>query len=151
MIKVIVENRLALLMALQEADNQIIFDHTGAGTIQLHREVWLPTCPETIIIDSDANFLCLVEPDFKAIRNGIGLGREGFGCFGIVEISRKAESPIWRPPAEMIAHDPKAAKFTNGMPRASGNPLGVRALYLYQEVAIIFTASKAPTNRNQSD
>jgi len=89
--------------------------------------------PGTIIIDSDAKFLYLVEPDFKAIRYGIGVGRDGFGWSGIVEIGRKAEWPTWTPPAEMIARDPKLAKFANGMPGGLENPLGARALYLYQE------------------
>ena len=88
--------------------------------------------PGTIIIDSDDKFLYLVEPDFKAIRYGIGVGRAGFGWSGIVEIGRKAEWPAWMPPAEMVARDPKAAQFANGMPGGPDNPLGARALYLYE-------------------
>ena len=88
--------------------------------------------PGTVIIDSDSKFLYLVLEDFKALRYGVGVGREGFGWSGIVEVGRKAEWPTWTPPKEMIARDPKAAKFANGMPGGPDNPLGARALYLYE-------------------
>jgi lipoprotein-anchoring transpeptidase ErfK/SrfK len=88
--------------------------------------------PGTIIIDADKHFLYLVLPDFRAIRYGIGVGREGFGWAGIVEVGRKAEWPTWTPPPEMVARDPKAAKYAGGMPGGPDNPLGARALYLYE-------------------
>jgi lipoprotein-anchoring transpeptidase ErfK/SrfK len=72
-------------------------------------------------------------PDFQAIRYGVGVGRDGFGWSGIVEIGRKAEWPVWTPPAEMIARDPKAAQYASGMPGGVDNPLGARALYLYKD------------------
>ena len=87
--------------------------------------------PGTIIIDSDSKFLYLVMEDFKAIRYGVGVGREGFGWSGVVEVGRMAEWPTWTPPKEMIARDPKAAQFADGMPGGPDNPLGARALYLY--------------------
>ncbi len=88
--------------------------------------------PGTIIIDSEAKFLYLVLGDFKALRYGVGVGREGFGWSGVVEIGRTAEWPTWTPPKEMIERDPQAAKFANGMPGGPDNPLGARALYLYE-------------------
>jgi len=88
--------------------------------------------PGTIVIDGDKHFLYLVMPDFKAMRYGIGVGREGFGWAGIVNVGRKAEWPIWTPPPEMVARDPKAAKYAGGMPGGPDNPLGPRALYLYE-------------------
>jgi lipoprotein-anchoring transpeptidase ErfK/SrfK len=88
--------------------------------------------PGTIIIDSDAKFLYYVLPEFQAVRYGVGVGRDGFGWSGIVRIGRKAEWPTWTPPPEMIARDPKAAQFASGMPGGPDNPLGARALYLYQ-------------------
>ena|SRR5687768_12983716 len=89
--------------------------------------------PGTIIIDSDAKFLYLVMPDFQAIRYGVGVGRDGFGWSGIVEVGRMAEWPTWTPPAEMIARDPKSAQYASGMPGGPDNPLGARALYLYKD------------------
>jgi lipoprotein-anchoring transpeptidase ErfK/SrfK len=88
--------------------------------------------PGTIIIDGNKHFLYLVLPDFQAIRYGIGVGREGFGWAGIVNVGRKAEWPTWTPPPEMVARDPKAAKYAGGMPGGPDNPLGARALYLYE-------------------
>ena len=87
--------------------------------------------PGTIIIDGDKHFLYYVLPNFQAIRYGIGVGRDGFGWAGIVEVGRKAEWPTWTPPAEMVARDPNAAKYANGMPGGPDNPLGARAMYLY--------------------
>lgn len=88
--------------------------------------------PGTIIIDGNKHFLYLVQPGFQALRYGIGVGREGFGWAGIVRIGRTAEWPHWTPPAEMVARDPLAAKWANGMPGGPDNPLGARALYLYE-------------------
>lgn len=88
--------------------------------------------PGTIIIDGNRHFLYLVLPGFQAIRYGIGVGREGFGWAGIVNVGRKVEWPTWTPPAEMIARDPKAAKYAGGMPGGPDNPLGARALYLFE-------------------
>ncbi|KQZ58261.1 L,D-transpeptidase [Ensifer sp. Root558] len=88
--------------------------------------------PGTIIIDGNQHFLYLVQPGGQAIRYGIGVGREGFGWAGIVRVGRTAEWPTWTPPAEMVARDPNAAKWAAGMPGGPDNPLGARALYLYE-------------------
>ena len=88
--------------------------------------------PGTIIIDGNQHFLYLVQPGFTAIRYGIGVGREGFGWAGIVRVGRTAEWPTWTPPAEMVARDPNARKWAGGQPGGPDNPLGARALYLYQ-------------------
>ncbi|GAB5375393.1 MAG: L,D-transpeptidase [Acuticoccus sp.] len=88
--------------------------------------------PGTIIIDGNRHFLYLVLPGFKAVRYGIGVGRDGFGWAGIVKVGRKQEWPTWTPPPEMVARDPKAAKYAGGMPGGPENPLGARALYLYE-------------------
>lgn len=88
--------------------------------------------PGTIIIDGVRHFLYLVLPNKKAIRYGIGVGREGFGWTGIVKVGRKKEWPRWTPPAEMIERDPKLAKYANGMPGGPKNPLGARAIYLFE-------------------
>ncbi|MDM9625619.1 L,D-transpeptidase [Rhizobium sp. S152] len=87
--------------------------------------------PGTIIIDGNQHFLYLTQPGGQAIRYGIGVGREGFGWAGIVRVGRMAEWPTWTPPAEMVARDANAAKWAAGMPGGPDNPLGARALYLF--------------------
>ena len=86
-----------------------------------------PHKPGTIVISSAERHLYLVQNDGTALRYGIGVGREGFGWRGDTKVSRKAEWPDWRPPAEMIARRPDLPRF---MPGGPGNPLGARALYL---------------------
>lgn len=100
----------------------------------LRREVSYRTSeqPGTIVVDPANHFLYLVRDGGKAIRYGVGVGREGFGWSGAATIDRKAAWPTWTPPAEMVARDPKAAPWAKGMPGGPDNPLGARALYLYQ-------------------
>ena len=81
----------------------------------------------TIIIDTANTYLYLVLGGGKAIRYGIGVGREGFSWAGAERVSRMAEWPDWHPPAEMIERQPYLPRFMAGGP---GNPLGARALYL---------------------
>src|SRR3984893_5613032 len=81
----------------------------------------------TIIIDTPHTYLYLVLGNGKAIRYGIGVGREGFSWTGTERISRVAEWPDWNPPAEMIERQPYLPRFMAG---GEGNPLGARALYL---------------------
>jgi lipoprotein-anchoring transpeptidase ErfK/SrfK len=81
----------------------------------------------TIIIDTPHTWLYLVLGGGRAIRYGIGVGREGFTWSGVQQISRKAEWPDWNPPPEMIARQPYLPRFVAGGP---GNPLGARAMYL---------------------
>ncbi len=81
----------------------------------------------TVIIDTAHAFLYLTLGDGKALRYGIGVGREGFTWSGVETISRVAEWPDWIPPAEMVARQPYLPRWVGGGP---GNPLGARALYL---------------------
>jgi lipoprotein-anchoring transpeptidase ErfK/SrfK len=83
--------------------------------------------PGTIVIDSGNTVLYYVLGQGRAIRYGVGVGREGFGWAGVQTVSRKAEWPDWYPPAEMIARQPYLPRFVAGGP---GNPLGSRAMYL---------------------
>jgi lipoprotein-anchoring transpeptidase ErfK/SrfK len=83
--------------------------------------------PGTIIVQTSERFLYVVQGNNRAIRYGIGVGREGFQWSGLLKISRKAEWPDWVPPPEMIARQPYLPRFMAGGP---GNPLGARALYL---------------------
>jgi len=81
----------------------------------------------SIIIETRNTYLYYVLGNGKAIRYGIGVGREGFTWSGTQTISRKAEWPDWSPPPEMIARQPYLPRFMAGGP---GNPLGARAMYL---------------------
>jgi lipoprotein-anchoring transpeptidase ErfK/SrfK len=81
----------------------------------------------TIIIDTPNTYLYLVLGHGKALRYGIGVGREGFTWSGTERISRMKEWPDWFPPAEMIERQPYLPRMMAGGP---GNPLGARALYL---------------------
>jgi lipoprotein-anchoring transpeptidase ErfK/SrfK len=83
--------------------------------------------PGTIIIDTGYTALYYVLGQGRAIRYGVGVGREGFTWSGVQTISRKAEWPDWHPPAQMIARQPYLPRFMAGGP---GNPLGARAMYL---------------------
>jgi lipoprotein-anchoring transpeptidase ErfK/SrfK len=86
----------------------------------------------TIIVDTSQHFLHLVQENQAAIRYGIGVGRDGFAWSGEAQIARKAAWPFWYPPVEMQARDEKARRWAGGMPGGLENPLGARALYLYQ-------------------
>jgi lipoprotein-anchoring transpeptidase ErfK/SrfK len=98
--------------------------------------------PGTIIIETRERLLYLVLSDNRALRYGIGVGRDGFRWKGLQQISRKAEWPDWRPPAEMIERQPYLPRFMAGGP---GNPLGARALYLGNTVYRIHGTNQPQT------
>jgi lipoprotein-anchoring transpeptidase ErfK/SrfK len=91
--------------------------------------VTFPTreAPGTIVIDTRNTQLYYVLGDNRAIRYGVGVGREGFTWSGVQTVARKAEWPDWTPPPEMIARQPYLPRFVAGGP---GNPLGAAAMYL---------------------
>ena len=89
--------------------------------------------PGTIIIDSDNKYLYYIESKNRAIRYGIGVGREGFGWGGVVKIGRKEEWPTWTPPAEMRVRERAAGHILPAsMKGGVDNPLGARAMYLFK-------------------
>ena len=89
--------------------------------------------PGTIVVNPRQHFLYYVLGDGKAIRYGIGVGREGFGWNGTVTVGRKAEWPTWTPPPEMIAREKARGRILPAsMAGGPNNPLGARALYLYR-------------------
>ncbi len=96
------------------------------------QEVTDPTgeAPGTIVINTSDKFLYLVEPDGKAMRYGVGVGREGFGWTGEAKVGAKQEWPDWVPPAEMLQRRPELPLRMAGGPE---NPLGARALYLHRD------------------
>jgi len=83
--------------------------------------------PGTIIIDTPKTYLYLVLGNGRAMRYGIGVGRDGFTWSGTEKIASKSEWPDWRPPAAMISRQPYLPRFVAG---GTHNPLGARALYL---------------------
>jgi lipoprotein-anchoring transpeptidase ErfK/SrfK len=87
--------------------------------------------PGTIVVHTDERYLYLVEEGGRAMRYGVGIGREGFAWSGRGHIGRKAVWPTWTPPAEMVKRDPSSAPYANGMPGGTNNPLGARAMYIY--------------------
>ncbi len=95
---------------------QIVANRTGQG-------------PGTIVIDTRAKFLYLVLDGGRAVRYGVGVGRQGFTWKGLARVGRKAEWPDWTPPPEMLERQPYLPDHMEGGP---DNPLGARALYLYQ-------------------
>ena len=98
--------------------------------------------PGTIIIDTGNTALYYVLGGGRAIRYGVGVGREGFTWAGTQTISRKAEWPDWHPPAEMIKRQPYLPRFMAGGP---GNPLGARAMYLGTTVYRIHGTNRPDT------
>lgn len=112
------------------ADDEILGADEGATPERLRRAVvsfGTSEAPGTVIIDTGNTTLYYVLGQGKAIRYGVGVGREGFTWSGVQTVSRKAEWPDWRPPAEMIARQPYLPRFMAGGP---GNPMGARAMYL---------------------
>jgi lipoprotein-anchoring transpeptidase ErfK/SrfK len=90
--------------------------------------------PGTVIIDTKDKFLYFIQDGGRALRMGVGVGREGFGWTGVVHVGGKQENPKWFPPPEMVARQPELGKYlASGMPGGEGNPLGVRALYLFDD------------------
>jgi len=83
--------------------------------------------PGTVIIDTPHTYLYYVLGGGKAIRYGIGVGRQGFTWSGVHPIVRKQEWPDWYPPPEMVARQPYLPRVVAGGP---GNPLGARAMYI---------------------
>lgn len=90
--------------------------------------------PGTIIVNTPNRFLYYVLPGGKAVRYGIGVGKSGFAWQGEAYIAWKQEWPTWHPPEEMAARKPEVARYVKeGMGPGLKNPLGARALYLYNK------------------
>jgi lipoprotein-anchoring transpeptidase ErfK/SrfK len=88
--------------------------------------------PGTIIVDTKMKFLYFVLPNKRAVRYGVATGAEAYGWTGRATVARKAEWPHWTPPAEMVARWPHLRPVAGGMAGGPDNPLGARALYLYE-------------------
>lgn len=120
----------------ERADNGQVIEALDLGGIDpevLRKEVRNPTGepPGTIVVSTSERRLYHVGEDGSAMRYGIGVGREGLAWAGRARVGRKAVWPGWTPTARMIARDPRNAQWAGGMPGGIENPLGARALYLY--------------------
>jgi lipoprotein-anchoring transpeptidase ErfK/SrfK len=109
-----------------------------------HQIVFFRTneAPGTIIVHTAERFLYIVQGNSRAMRYGIGVGRDGFQWQGLLRISRKQEWPDWTPPPEMIERQPYLPRFMAGGP---GNPMGARALYLGNTVYRIHGTNQPQT------
>ncbi|TIU50485.1 MAG: L,D-transpeptidase [Mesorhizobium sp.] len=103
-----------------EFRRQIVVDTTGEA-------------PGTIVVHLKERMLYLVQPGGDAIRYGVGIGKDGFRWSGRANIQYAREWPTWTPPPEMIQRKPELAKWQGGQPGGLTNPLGARALYIYQD------------------
>jgi lipoprotein-anchoring transpeptidase ErfK/SrfK len=111
-------------------------DLTGIDTQLLRQEISYPTReqPGTIVVDTTNRFLYLVRENGRALRYGIGVGKEGLAWSGRATVGRKAMWPSWTPTNDMIRREPERnRKWAGGMPGGLDNPLGPRALYLYAD------------------
>ncbi|MCJ8517419.1 lipoprotein-anchoring transpeptidase ErfK/SrfK [Pseudorhizobium tarimense] len=104
----------------------------------LRQEVAYQTteAPGTIVVDTREQYLYLVQSGGKAIRYGVGLGKEGFAWSGRGVIQWKAKWPRWTPPSDMVARQPELRQFAaaeGGANPGLNNPLGARALYIFKD------------------
>jgi lipoprotein-anchoring transpeptidase ErfK/SrfK len=98
--------------------------------------------PGTIVVQTSEKFLYIVQGNGRALRYGIGVGRDGFQWQGLLRITRKQEWPDWTPPPEMIDRQPYLPRWMAGGP---DNPLGARALYLGNTVYRIHGTNQPET------
>jgi lipoprotein-anchoring transpeptidase ErfK/SrfK len=121
-------------LSTRDAEYMALVPNFETQITHLPYEITDPTgeAPGTIVVDTTEKFLYFVLPNKKAIRYGVATGDEAFGWTGTAVMQRKAEWPRWTPPAEMIARWPHLAPRAGGLEGGPENPLGARALYLYQ-------------------
>ena len=112
--------------------------YRGKSTVAYSRKLR----PGTIVISTRERRLYFVLPGGKAIKYGVGVGRQGFTWRGRKRISRKAEWPSWTPPARMRKRQPNLPAF---MPGGPANPLGARAMYLGGSLYRIHGTNQAQT------
>lgn len=87
----------------------------------------------TVVVDTPARRLYYVLGDGRAMRYGVGVGRNGYALAGVAYVGRKAEWPSWTPSPNMLRTNPeKNMKYAGGVPGGINNPLGARAMYLYR-------------------
>ncbi len=129
---------VAMYSAIDESPNRVPAVNLARIDPQYYRQIVdAPTAepPGTIVVHTPTRFLYLVMENGEALRYSVGIGRQGFSWSGRAHIQWKQKWPKWTPPDDMIAREPKLAKYSaanGGMPPGLDNPLGARALYLFQ-------------------
>jgi lipoprotein-anchoring transpeptidase ErfK/SrfK len=121
-------------------EEQSVGGYGRIDPIYMRKAVYYPSpeMPGTIVVDVQNRFLYFVEGSGRAIRYGIGVGRQGFSWSGTATVRDKQEWPDWYPPKEMIERKPELMRQVSvlqsglGVPGGATNPLGARALYLWQ-------------------
>ena len=130
---------LAVVMTLPACTNSP--QATGLDQIYRRKEVQYDTRekPGTIVINPSEHFLYFVEGGGRALRYGVGVGSEGFGWSGVARVQSKQEWPNWHPTNDYLQRQPTVRSNLNtlengsiGMVAGLANPLGARALYLWQ-------------------
>ena len=130
---------LAVIMTLPACTNSP--QATGLDQIYRRKEVQYDTRekPGTIVINPSEHFLYFVEGGGRALRYGVGVGSEGFGWSGVARVQSKQEWPNWHPTNDYLQRQPTVRSNLNtlengsiGMVAELANPLGARALYLWQ-------------------
>ncbi len=91
-----------------------------------------PHAAGTVVVDTPARRAYYILGNGKAIRYGVGVGREGLALAGNAYVGRKAEWPTWTPTQNMQNREARYRKLAGGMPGGPANPLGARAMYLYR-------------------
>lgn len=89
--------------------------------------------PGTVVVDTPNRFLCWTLDAGRAMRYGVGIGRDGFAWEGRGHIAYGREWPVWTPPTDMISRQPDLEQYRHGMEPGLENPLGPRALYIHQD------------------
>lgn len=115
--------------AAQKKKKKPVVTYRGAEYVEYNT----PEKPGTVIVNTRQRALYYVIGDGEAIRYGVAVGKEGFDWAGIARVGMKREWPTWTPPKAMIQRRPELAEWADGMPGGPGNPLGSRAIYLFDK------------------
>ncbi|NDV89344.1 L,D-transpeptidase family protein [Aurantimonas aggregata] len=134
---------LAVRPAMYDAMPGERFPIPAVDVTQVEERFWRTTvdnptgeAPGTLVVDTPAKYLYFTIPGGLAVRYGIGVGREGFAWSGRAKVQYKREWPRWTPPNEMVARQPELEPYSianGGMEPGLKNPLGARALYIFQD------------------
>lgn len=134
--------RLPTVPAMYQALPNEQFPIPAVKIAQLDERFWrtevdYPTSerPGAIIVDTPARYLYHVKPNGRAVRYGIGVGRDGFSWAGRAIVAYRRQWPRWTPPDSMVARQPELEPYSianGGMAPGLRNPLGARALYIHQ-------------------